>query len=124
MPNVLLGRLAGSKVAQMESLEDEEIALSCSQIFDKFLPERKRGKIVGVKTSKWKTNENFNGTYSYHTEENPSVDEIATPICGSDGKPRVQFAGEATHPYFFSTVHGAIETGVREANRLIEIYSK
>ena len=35
-----------------------------------------------------------------------------------DGK--LLFAGEATHPQHFSTVHGAIETGWREAERITE----
>lgn len=30
------------------------------------------------------------------------------------------FAGEATHPYYYSTVHGAIETGYREADRVLK----
>lgn len=34
----------------------------------------------------------------------------------------ILFAGEATHERFFSTVHGAIESGFREADRLIEYY--
>lgn len=37
-------------------------------------------------------------------------------------KPTIQFAGEATHPYYYSTVHGAVETGYREAERLISYY--
>lgn len=32
----------------------------------------------------------------------------------------ILFAGEATNPRHFSAVHGAIETGWREADRLIE----
>ena len=32
---------------------------------------------------------------------------------------RVLFAGEATHDTHFSTVHGAIETGRREAERIL-----
>lgn len=30
------------------------------------------------------------------------------------------FAGEATHDYFYSTVHGAVETGWREADRILK----
>jgi hypothetical protein len=32
------------------------------------------------------------------------------------------FAGEATHSSYYSTVHGAIESGWREAERLTEFY--
>lgn len=39
-----------------------------------------------------------------------------------EGKDVIQFAGEATHDKFFSTVHGAVESGYREADRLIEMY--
>lgn len=34
----------------------------------------------------------------------------------------ILFAGEATNPHHFSTVHGAIESGWREADRLIQLY--
>lgn len=36
--------------------------------------------------------------------------ELAAPLAG-----RLFFAGEATHPYFFSTAHGAWESGLRAA---------
>lgn len=31
----------------------------------------------------------------------------------------VLFAGEATHPHHYSTVHGALETGRREAHNIL-----
>ncbi|KAJ8945013.1 hypothetical protein NQ317_009907 [Molorchus minor] len=49
------------------------------------------------------------------------ADKLATPLT-RDGRPVVQFAGEATHPHYFSTVHGAIESGYREGDRLIKLY--
>ena len=32
------------------------------------------------------------------------------------------FGGEATHDHYYSTVHGAIETGWREADRILRYY--
>ncbi|KAJ8965965.1 hypothetical protein NQ314_003813 [Rhamnusium bicolor] len=48
--------------------------------------------------------------------------DLAMPIKNSQDRPIIQFAGEATHPYYYSTVHGAIETGYREADVLINMY--
>lgn len=44
---------------------------------------------------------------------------MAQPLVNKEGKEIVLFAGEATHPYYYSTVHGAIESGFREADRII-----
>lgn len=37
-------------------------------------------------------------------------------------QPSVLFAGEATHAVFYSTTHGAMLTGEREAQRIIDMY--
>jgi spermine oxidase len=76
--------------------------------------------------SKWKTNPHFNGSYTYQSLEaerrNVSREDLGRPVCDSDGKPVLLFAGEATHSKFYATVHGAIETGFNEADRILEIY--
>ena len=36
-------------------------------------------------------------------------------------KPRVLFAGEATHLRYYSTVHGAFLSGQREAKRIVNL---
>lgn len=38
-------------------------------------------------------------------------------------QPCLLFGGEATHPRFYSTTHGALLTGVREANRIVKFYN-
>lgn len=37
-------------------------------------------------------------------------------------QPVIMFAGEATHPSFYSTTHGALLTGHREAKRLLTLF--
>ena len=38
----------------------------------------------------------------------------------NERNPKLLFAGEATHPKFWSFLHGARESGIREANRILE----
>lgn len=79
-------------------------------------------------STKWYNNPHFKGTYSFQTPQSCfkqgecAEDDLAEPLKDSNGRPRVLFAGEATHPYYFSTVHGAIETGYREAKALENLY--
>lgn len=73
--------------------------------------------------SLWYQNPHFRGSYSYRSIEtekwNVSPLDLARPLVNQKGKEVVLFAGEASHPYYYSTVHGAIETGFREADRII-----
>lgn len=78
--------------------------------------------------SNWSSNRHFLGSYSYYSLKTDafggSTSTLAEPILDIESKPIIQFAGEATHPHYYSTVHGAIETGWREAQRLIDCYTK
>lgn len=78
--------------------------------------------------SYWYNNPHFNGTYSFETVKSHSLCQdtcqeiLTTPLIDQQHRPIVQFAGEATSPHHFSTVHGAVETGFREAKRIIDYY--
>ena len=37
-------------------------------------------------------------------------------------QPVLLFAGEATHPTFYSSSHGALLSGQREAQRIVDLY--
>lgn len=68
--------------------------------------------------TRWYSDPLIRGSYSYQTVESvrlKAVARMAEPAM--DG--RLLFGGEATHPQYFSTVHGAIEAGWREAKRII-----
>lgn len=85
-------------------------------------------KIIFLTRSQWYSNQNFCGVYSFEKHGKYSKkllyqEYLAEPVCNTNGLPILQFAGEATHSTHYSTVHGAIETGWREANRIISLYS-
>lgn len=78
--------------------------------------------------SKWFNNPHFNGTYSFPTiasnvEGSSCIEALSVPIVNSQGQPILQFAGEATSPDHFSNVHGAVDSGFREAKRIIQYYN-
>lgn len=77
-------------------------------------------------SSHWSSEPNFLGSYAYKTirgdELAASRSDLAAPVLNAGGQPVVQFAGEATELSHFATVHGAVESGWREANRLIDLY--
>ncbi|KAG5873650.1 hypothetical protein JTB14_004607 [Gonioctena quinquepunctata] len=76
--------------------------------------------------SKWNSNPHFCGSYVYvsldQEEHNATADCLTRPVMTKSGKETLLFAGEATSTTQYSTVHGAIETGYREAERLISKY--
>ncbi|KAJ8927284.1 hypothetical protein NQ314_020287 [Rhamnusium bicolor] len=128
-PKVLMGYFSGVMVPEMEKESDQILQDGCMYMFRTFL-----GKTYSVIEpdnmikSTWYSNPHFRGTYSYesvksNSAENRFPEELASPLIRENGNPSVLFAGEATHPYYFSTVHGAIETGYREADRIIDLYS-
>ena len=68
--------------------------------------------------TKWQTNENSFGAYSYTAvgTEMKHFDDLAEEV--SD---RLFFAGEHTNADYFSTVHGAYLSGLREADKIIAL---
>lgn len=91
--------------------------------------------------SMWNSNPLFRGSYSYiATGSSPAdIEELARPLTshspspgtagtaggGRYGKeqPTLFFAGEATHPVFFSTAHGGFESGRRAAEAVLRCLS-
>ena len=61
------------------------------------------------------------GSYSHLPLGSKLLDilNISQPIPSVEN-PLVMFAGEATEPDYFSTVHGAYLSGIRESNRVLE----
>lgn len=126
-PEILLGWVVGSHIEEVELLPDELVKDASLFLLRKFagkkydIPEPE-----SIIRSKWSSNPHFYGTYSYVNtqmlERKATNEDLAKPLVVGSTEV-VLFAGEATHSKYFSTVHGAAETGYREANRLIKMYN-
>ncbi|MCB0015893.1 MAG: FAD-dependent oxidoreductase, partial [Anaerolineales bacterium] len=57
------------------------------------------------------------GSYSFSHVDQQAEDRrrLAATVAG-----KLYFAGEATHPAYYATVHGAFESGVRAARELLK----
>jgi monoamine oxidase len=68
--------------------------------------------------TKWQTNENSFGAYSYTAvgTEMKHFDDLA-----EDVDKKLFFAGEHTHIDYFSTAHGAYLSGIREADKITDL---
>lgn len=127
-PNLLIGWIGGLGAKLMENESDSEISKTCLNILEQFLPatNTKPTKLVNCICSRWNSNPFTCGSYSYLSMESfgLNVERLHEPICESNGDnttsrvPRILFAGEATAGTLYSTTHGAIISGWREADRL------
>lgn len=81
---------------------------------------RQSVQVASVVRSAWCRNEFVLGGYSYPLAGGREEDvlDLLEPVPSSE-EPAICFAGEGTHPRFYSTMHGAVESGVREADRCI-----
>lgn len=127
--NILCGWIGGPSARRMELLDDATILDGCMQLFKKFLgcsmPFTTPVKII---RSNWYSNSHFRGSYSFRSVTTDllktSASDLALPLYDCVGKPSLLFAGEATHDNYYSTVHGAIESGRREAERISSFYER
>ncbi|XP_037637478.1 peroxisomal N(1)-acetyl-spermine/spermidine oxidase [Sebastes umbrosus] len=125
--HVLCGWIAGHESEYMETLPEQDVRFAITELIRTFTgnPTITPRRIL---RSQWFHDPWTCGSYS-HTAVGCSVQDMenmmeALPTKGSQSQPlQVLFAGEATHPYYYSTVHGALLTGWREADRLISHYS-
>lgn len=115
--NALMTFAYADYARQTETMTDAEII---SEIM-KHLKDMYGNNIPNPKNllrTKWQSNENAFGAYSYTAvgTEMTHFDDLAEEV--SD---RLFFAGEHTNADYFSTVHGAYLSGLREADKIIEL---
>ena len=116
---------AGEDAQQVASLPEEEVVRALLKTVEERFLRKSLPPLKRVIRSNWGEDPCFLGTYSFSTPvtRNRHREALAQPLTGCTPL-QVLFAGEATHPTFFSTTHGAFESGVCEAERLIQYYEK
>ncbi|KAF7234621.1 Peroxisomal N(1)-acetyl-spermine/spermidine oxidase [Varanus komodoensis] len=125
--HILCGFIAGKESEFMETLTDAEVLTALTQVFRKATGNPHLKPPKSILRSKWHSEPYTRGSYSYVAVGScgEDIDALAQPLPeeASYSKPlQVLFAGEATHRSFYSTTHGALLSGWREADRLIALY--
>jgi monoamine oxidase len=106
-----------------KALEDEGDGAIAAHAIDEivsFLGNDIRRKLKPLKESRWAHDPFARGSYS-HALPGHAGDraKLAAPVEG-----RLFFAGEATSPNFFSTAHGALDSGKRAATEVLATLGK
>ena len=125
--NVLVAWISGDAACHMETLTEDEVKDTCADIMRKFVKNPGIPRADKVMCSRWSTDPYTCGSYTNPNKEmceNPGYYEtMGAPLMFGD-IPRVLFAGEATIPWCYSTMHGGRSSGVREGERLARFYNK
>ena len=121
--NILTAWFVGKDAVKIESLSKSEIADGICHILESALSKPIPSPAVVV-TSQWHSNPHFCGSYSYpalgSTKQHRSV--LSAPVNGCTPL-QLLFAGEATHPTQYGSVHGAYDSGIDTAQALINLYT-
>ncbi|KAM9305653.1 peroxisomal N(1)-acetyl-spermine/spermidine oxidase-like [Gastrophryne carolinensis] len=127
--STLCGWITGLAAEHMETLPESEVGDKCVRLLKQFTGWPVT-ELRGVLRSTWHKNPYVRGSYTNvplgvdAVKEQTALAEPLPSIHQRKGlRPlQVLFAGEATHPNFYTTTHGAYMTGVREAERIIQLH--
>ncbi|XP_047221636.1 spermine oxidase isoform X2 [Girardinichthys multiradiatus] len=125
---MLSGWICGQEALHMERCDDETVAETCTELLRCFTGNPDIPKPRRILRSSWGSNLYIRGSYSFTRVGSSGEDcerlAMPLPYANSTKAPPLQvlFAGEATHRKYYSTTHGALLSGQREATRLMEVY--
>ena len=111
------GFFGGSFARQLEDAGDGAIAAHSIDEIASFLGNDIRRKLTPLKESRWAHDPFARGSYSHALPGHSGKRAVlAAPVDG-----RLFFAGEATSPNFFTTAHGARDSGERAAKEVLAL---
>ncbi|CAH1183508.1 unnamed protein product [Phaedon cochleariae] len=126
--HVLCAYISGPEAVVMEHASDEEVAEGITKVLRQFTGDASLPYPSTVFRSKWGSDPYFCGSYSYmNLASNVGHQcDLSCPVPGTCDPvpPILLFAGEATCAGHYSTVHGARLSGIREAERVLQLTRK
>ncbi|CAH1960112.1 unnamed protein product [Acanthoscelides obtectus] len=126
--HVLCAFVSGPEAVVMEHATDEQVAEGITKVLRQFTGDASLPFPSTVLRSKWASDPYFCGSYSYmNLVSNIGHQcDLSSPVPGSCDPvpPILLFAGEATCAGHHSTVHGARLSGIREAERILQLTKK
>jgi len=114
------GFFGGRYAKQLEDAGDGAIAAASIDEIVSYLGNDFRRKLTPLKESRWAHDPFARGAYSHALPgQSHQRAVLAAPVDN-----RLFFAGEATSPNFFSTAHGAHDSGERAAKEALAAFAK
>ncbi|XP_058797804.1 spermine oxidase-like isoform X2 [Phymastichus coffea] len=131
--SILLGWVGGKGACVIETLSEQQIIKDCAEIFRFFLKNENVPEASKCIKSTWFSNRYVKGGYSHISKKcdiaGISPATLAKPIWGTINSynniknfPILMLAGEATHDNYYSTTHGAYDSGVKQAQIFLKHY--
>lgn len=129
--NTLVAWIGGKGAVEMENFDDRVICSELMKIIRKFLNRQDIPDPTHFYCSRWHSDELVGGAYSFTSCQTDHIDDwekiLSQPITfesSNDDRNVLLFAGEAIHPQYFSTVHGAFMSGIEQAKKILNFYEQ
>ena len=119
---IIVAYHAGRRAQAINRWSDEEFITAARQTMQRLFGDHGFGQIpepIAYQRTGWQTDPFSLGSYSFRhvTEQDGDRRTLGQSVAG-----KLYFAGEATHPAYYATVHGAYESGIRAARELFEAH--
>lgn len=122
---VLSISVSGAEAKKMEALTDTQVAADVQNLLKRFLRLTAMPSPTEILRSSWSENSYFSGSRTVLNlgSGRGMIKSLSKPLpCDCDTiPPIILFAGEHTHPKYFGTLHGSRLSGIREADRIVEM---
>ncbi|KAJ6641285.1 Spermine oxidase [Pseudolycoriella hygida] len=121
-PTLLGVFFIGARIPDFNAFDQNKIINDCHWLLSRAYTPNVPRPINAIR-SNWITLRNFMGAYSLFTPTSAyygaTPSRLAEPVNGSNGRPRIFFAGEHTSQLFSGYANGAVETGYRAAAEVL-----